>query len=310
MGLQALLQVVHGHAVDPWRALVASDLGGGALEISRFQHPLQQGRPFPRRVFSPCPRDGFIPRSAQGPLEPPHGCLAPARHDTTTPFLQAPLGAPYGPSVRPRCSSAYLLPRLSALGCRTSLACVGPTRPSADVCRPVRPDRSALSPLFPRLPADLPGSDPERSARRRRIDQAHPCGWRTSRARARSPRLSHPSSPVPVRRLARVDWAVSRPPLAVDALALLLAFGSAMTWHEDFHLARSVPCLAHTPGMSRRWQRERRRSRRCKRSAANPWLGSQPPRSHSGLAGAMPGVTTMGGCSGSCGRSSPDRTLP
>jgi len=31
-----------------------------------------------------------------------------------------------------------------------------------------------------------------------------------------------------------------------DALALLLAFGSAITWREDFHLARSVPCLAHT----------------------------------------------------------------
>ena len=30
-----------------------------------------------------------------------------------------------------------------------------------------------------------------------------------------------------------------------DALALLLAFGSAITWREDFHLARSVPYLAH-----------------------------------------------------------------
>ena len=30
-----------------------------------------------------------------------------------------------------------------------------------------------------------------------------------------------------------------------DALALLLAFGSARTWREDFHLARSVSCLAH-----------------------------------------------------------------
>jgi hypothetical protein len=29
-----------------------------------------------------------------------------------------------------------------------------------------------------------------------------------------------------------------------DALALLLAFGSACTWREDFHLARSVPCPA------------------------------------------------------------------
>ena len=30
-----------------------------------------------------------------------------------------------------------------------------------------------------------------------------------------------------------------------DALALLLAFGSAYTWREDLHLASSVPCLAH-----------------------------------------------------------------
>src|SRR5687768_2085439 len=31
-----------------------------------------------------------------------------------------------------------------------------------------------------------------------------------------------------------------------DALALLLAFGSANTWQEDFHLSSSVPCPAHT----------------------------------------------------------------
>jgi hypothetical protein len=36
-----------------------------------------------------------------------------------------------------------------------------------------------------------------------------------------------------------------------DALALLLAFGSARTWREDFHLARSVPCLAHTLRITR-----------------------------------------------------------
>jgi hypothetical protein len=36
----------------------------------------------------------------------------------------------------------------------------------------------------------------------------------------------------------------------VDALALLLAFGSANTWREDLHLARSVPCLAHTPKLT------------------------------------------------------------
>ena len=31
-----------------------------------------------------------------------------------------------------------------------------------------------------------------------------------------------------------------------DALALLLAFGSAITWQEDLHLLSSVPCPAHT----------------------------------------------------------------
>jgi hypothetical protein len=79
-----------------------------------------------------------------------------------------------------------------------------------------------------------------------------PRAWRTSRSRARSSRVYHTSYPVPVRRPARVDWASSRPHLAVDALALLLAFGSAITWHEDFHLARSVPRLAHTNEAQRR----------------------------------------------------------
>jgi hypothetical protein len=31
-----------------------------------------------------------------------------------------------------------------------------------------------------------------------------------------------------------------------DALALSLAFGSATTWQEDFHLPSFVPCPAHT----------------------------------------------------------------
>ena len=35
-----------------------------------------------------------------------------------------------------------------------------------------------------------------------------------------------------------------------DALVLLLAFGSAITWHGDLHPARSVPCLARTLAMS------------------------------------------------------------
>jgi hypothetical protein len=37
-----------------------------------------------------------------------------------------------------------------------------------------------------------------------------------------------------------------RTPPRGDALALLLAFGSAKTWHGDFHPVSSVPCPAHT----------------------------------------------------------------
>jgi hypothetical protein len=36
-----------------------------------------------------------------------------------------------------------------------------------------------------------------------------------------------------------------------DTLALLLTFGSANTWCEDFHFATSVPCPAHTMQTSR-----------------------------------------------------------
>jgi hypothetical protein len=36
-----------------------------------------------------------------------------------------------------------------------------------------------------------------------------------------------------------------------DALALLLAFGSAKTWRGDFHPTSSVPCPAHTTRLSR-----------------------------------------------------------
>ena len=53
-----------------------------------------------------------------------------------------------------------------------------------------------------------------------------------------------------------------------DALALLLAFGSAFTWREDFHLARSVPCLAHTRGLTG--------ARRISRaSLSSPMLGNR-----------------------------------
>jgi hypothetical protein len=54
---------------------------------------------------------------------------------------------PFGPSAHPRDGSASLWPRLSAVGCLTSVACAGPTMPSADFCGAVREDSSALSPI-------------------------------------------------------------------------------------------------------------------------------------------------------------------
>jgi len=144
-----------------------------------------------------------------------------------------------------RCGSAYLLPRLSALGCLTSLACLQPTMPSADFCRPLRPGSPGLSPLLrtacrsPRVrPRTFRAQTPDVSSTPR-------CGWRTSLSRARSsrvvPHLVSGSCSSP--RAFRLGFLQTPPP--GDALALLLAFGSARTWREDFHLARSVPCLAH-----------------------------------------------------------------
>ena len=90
--------------------------------------PLDQPRqPCHRSVFSPCPSRDFIPmdRAAQGQRELPR---MPYRVST-----RGDLSAPSIPSrgtVRAfgarRCGLAYLLPRLSALGCLTSLACLGP----------------------------------------------------------------------------------------------------------------------------------------------------------------------------------------
>jgi hypothetical protein len=99
---------------------------------------------------------------------------------------------------------------------RTSPAvCVTPpTMPSADFSHGVRVDYSALSHLGWPM-EDLPGSDTELSARRRWMYTARPNReWRASWSRAHSPRAYHTSSPVPVRRPARVDGASFRPRLA------------------------------------------------------------------------------------------------
>jgi hypothetical protein len=128
--------------------LGASALLARAPPVSRLQHPRQQVCPCHWSVLSSCPRDGFIPWIVPGPLPRPHGGVASARHDTTTPVLSAPRGAPFGPLARSRDGAAAPLPRLSALGGLTSLAGGAPTRPSADFCRSVRTEPSALSPAW------------------------------------------------------------------------------------------------------------------------------------------------------------------
>jgi hypothetical protein len=42
-------------------------------------------------------------------------------------------------------------------------------------------------------------------------------------------------------------WDFLQPSPHGDALVLLLAFGSANTWHGDLHPVSAVPCPAHTP---------------------------------------------------------------
>ena len=122
---------------------------------------------------------------------------------------------PFRPSAHPRGGLASPLPRLSAVGCLTRLACGGPTMPSADFCEVVRGDGSPLSP--PRgHHADLPRSAVIPSVHRRRIYKVRPNGgWRTLWSRAHSSRAYHTSYPVRVPRPARAFHAAFRPHLTV-----------------------------------------------------------------------------------------------
>ena len=159
---------------------------------------------------------------------------------------------PFRPSARSRCGSAYLLPRLSALGCLTSLASAEPTMPSADFYGAVREDSSALSPLRGH-PADLPRSAVIPSVHRRRIYTAQSlCGWRTSRSRARSSRLYHTSYRVRVPRPARSFHASFRPHLAVTPLRFpcpsaprIPGRGTFTPEHDSMH---GTHAPAHLPG--------------------------------------------------------------
>ena len=101
-------------------------------EVKVIHHPQPEHR-FPacqRRVHPRCRARSPTPRRMPS-------------HRSTSGSYPSP---PFGPSARPRGGSAYRLPRLLALGCLTSVACAGPTMPSADFCGAVREDSSALSP--------------------------------------------------------------------------------------------------------------------------------------------------------------------
>jgi hypothetical protein len=141
---------------------------------------------------------------------------------------------PFGPSAHPRGGSAYRLPRLSALGCLTSVACAEPTMPSADFCGAVREDCSALSPI-----QDTPQISRGKPSYRRCIDAGciqHSPLWMEGFAVAcplapTVPHLVSGSCPSPRTFVPRV---LQTPPRG-DALALPLSFGSTHTWTGDFH---------------------------------------------------------------------------
>jgi hypothetical protein len=164
---------------------------------------------------SPHPNRSVVSRRASGEFIPgARSDPTPRRRPSHRSTSGRHSSRPFRPSARSRCGSASLFPRLSALGCLTSLACAGPTMPSADVYGAVRADGSTLSPAG--HPADLPWSAVIPSVPRRRMYQAQPNGgWRAVLWRARSPRLYHTSYPVRVPRPARAFHAAFRPHLTV-----------------------------------------------------------------------------------------------
>jgi hypothetical protein len=153
--------------------------------------------------------------------------------------------------------------------------------PAADSCLPVSADLSALSPT--RQQAGLPGEASTPSVHKRRIYKTRPqgvadfvvaCPLVPSVSRLVSGSCASPRTFAP--------RFLQTPPRG-DALALFLAFGCANTWRQDFHLASSVPCPAHTIRV------ERPRDQRLKEPHApaavrsNGWLDY--PRTESGTTG-------------------------
>jgi hypothetical protein len=173
---------------------------------------------------------------------------------------------PFGPAVRPRGGSASRLPRLSALGCLTSLTCAGPSRPSADCCGAVREDGSPLSPSQD-TPQISRGQRASRPCIGARLIQPRPgvdggrCGRVPARPDGTTPRIGCVALAPHVRSTRPSDPTSRWRPGASRVLRLHA--------HLDGGLSppRMTACTAHTPAVSRAQWRERRRSGRYWASA-------------------------------------------
>jgi len=162
----------------------------------------------------------------------------------TSPFLQSPRGAPFGPSsrgvaARPICFPVFRLRGASIASPASGLLCPLLTSPgrSEQVARlPVLSDNREISQgktrIVLRANAGFIKYVPLRME-----DFAVTCPLVPDVPHLISGSCSSP-------RAFASGFLQTSP--RDDALALLLAFGSANTWHGDFHPARSVLCSAHT----------------------------------------------------------------
>ena len=108
--LQVLLQVLHGHPVEAWGPMMASDLLQHAPEVSASSTRASRSVPSTGASSPRVPVTASAPESSRGRSSGLTDALPSARHDTTPPLLQAPCGAPFGPSAHPRDGFASLLP--------------------------------------------------------------------------------------------------------------------------------------------------------------------------------------------------------